>query len=535
MNEPSRDHRALDGPGGARAARAGDAECVVAMTGITKRFGSNLANASIDFSIDAGEIRGLLGENGAGKSTLMNILYGMLPPDEGTIAIGGRAVTLHSPRDAIHHGVGMVHQHFMLVPDMTVAENVMLGLRNVREPLLDRRAAAERVVELSERYRLGLVPDDVVEDLSLGMRQRLEILKLLYRDVRVLILDEPTAVLTPAEWVSLSGVLRELADAGRSIVLITHKLRELYGSADNCTVLRDGALVDTVALRDVDEPTLARMMVGRDITLRIDRPVLEPGDPVLEADGLTLIDDAGRTRVKDVSITVRRREILGIAGVEGNGQEELAQILCGVRAASSGQLRLEGKPADDLSPRARVRAGMAAITADRHHSGVASDGTVLENMILKDFHDPPLSRRGWLRAQVAREHTEELLRAYDVRGAGTGTPLRFLSGGNQQKVVLARELHRSPRFLLAAQPTRGLDVGAMAFVYERLLEERARGCAILLISTELEEILTLSDRIAVMAGGELVATFDAADADLETIGLLMAGRHAAGAAKEGST
>jgi simple sugar transport system ATP-binding protein len=502
------------------------------MTGLTKRFGANLANASIDLSIDAGEIRGLLGENGAGKSTLMNILYGMLQPDAGRIEIGGRPVTLHSPRDAIRHGVGMVHQHFMLVPDMTVAENVMLGLRNPREPVLDRDAAANRIVALSERYRLGLAPDDVVEELSLGMRQRLEILKLLYRDVRVLILDEPTAVLTPAEWVSLSGVLRELADAGRSIVLITHKLGELYGSADNCTVLRDGALVDTVALADADEPTLARMMVGRDITLRIDRPALEPGERVLEAEGLTLIDDAGRARIKDVSLAVRRREILGIAGVEGNGQEELAQILCGVRAATSGQVRLDGEPADDLSPRARVRAGMAAITADRHHSGVASDATVLENIIFKDFHDQPLSRRGWLRARVAREHTDELLGAYDVRGAEPGTPLRFLSGGNQQKVVLARELHRSPRFLLAAQPTRGLDVGAMAFVYERLLQERARGCAILLISTELEEILTLSDRIAVIAGGELVATFDSADADLQSIGLLMAGHRESGAVAE---
>jgi ABC-type uncharacterized transport system ATPase subunit len=506
--------------------RAPEVPAAVAMTGITKRYGDNLANDAIDFAVAPGEIRGLLGENGAGKSTLMNVLYGMVQPDAGTIAIGGRTVTLSSPRDAIRHGVGMVHQHFMLVPNMTVAENVMLGLRQAHEPVLDRRSACERIAALSERYGLGLDPGDRVESLSLGMRQRLEILKLLFRDVHVLVLDEPTAVLTPAEWEALAEVLRELAAGGRSIVLITHKLRELYGLATSCTVLRDGAVVGSVALADADERALARLMVGREINLRTERTPLEPGDPVLEVEDLELVDDGGRERLRGVSLTVRRREILGIAGVEGNGQEELAEIVCGVRRPTSGRIRLEGRPAEGMSPRDRVRARMAAITADRHRSGVASEGSVLENLILKDFHDAPLSRRGWLRRGTAREHAQELVNGYDVRVSDVGAPLRSLSGGNQQKVVLARELHRSPGFLLAAQPTRGLDVGAMAFVYERLRQERERGCAILLISTELEEILTLSDRIAVMAGGRLVATLDAADADLETIGMLMAGEGA---------
>lgn len=495
------------------------------LNGITKRFSETLANDDVAFDVWGGEIHGLLGENGAGKSTLMNIIFGLLQPDEGTIEVRGEPVEIRSPRDALGLGVGMVHQHFMLVPDMTVAENVALSLHSRQLNLSRLDEVARGIEDISARFGLALHPNDRVDDLSVGVRQRIEILKLLYRGADLLILDEPTATLTPPEWSDLSQVLLSLAQQGKGVIFITHKLDELFGIAARCTVLRDGKVVGTTRLADTDKASLARMMVGREVVMRIERPPLTPGRPVIEVHDLT-VDDGDRVLLDAIDFAVREHEILGIAGVEGNGQHELVETLIGLRRPSSGVISIDGRSLERVDPASFARYGGAVIPADRHRDGVAIELDVMTNLMMKDFATPPYARHGVLDNDKARTHSASLMARYNIRAAGLSMPLRALSGGNQQKCVLAREIHREPRFLIAAQPTRGLDIGAAEFVYRELLAHRDRGGATLLISVELEEILSLSDRIAVMGRGRFIRILEAADADVELLGLLMAGEDA---------
>jgi simple sugar transport system ATP-binding protein len=499
------------------------AEIAVRMSGIVKSFADVRALDGAGVEVRRGEIHGLLGENGAGKTTLMNILYGLEKPDAGVIEIQGQAVDFRSPKDAIGNRIGMVHQHFMLVSDMTVAENVSLGLRSDRPPLsvVDRVRSA--TIKLAARYRLEVEPDQVVESMSVGRQQRVELLKLLQRDAEILILDEPTAVLTPGEWEELAGILRVLADEGKSIVLITHKLDEVLAIADRCTVLRDGAPVGTVETRECTRASLATMMVGREVVLLVHRRPRKPGALVLEVDGVGLDGTGHRSRLDDITLDVREGEILGIAGVEGNGQRELEDILTGMVRPSRGRLRIDGVEAAWSTPADFVRAGGAAIPSDRHRAGVALSMSVADNLIVREIGRPEYSRRGIVRRSAVDQYCSELARDYDVRAASLSMPMAQLSGGNQQKAVLARELARAPRLLIAAQPTRGLDIGAIEGVYERLLEHRDSGGATVLISSELEEIRSLSDRIAVMVNGRVLRILAADEADLETIGLLLGG------------
>ncbi|MFN8035128.1 MAG: ABC transporter ATP-binding protein [Acidimicrobiia bacterium] len=492
------------------------------MCGITKRFPGVVANRDVSFSVETGEIHGLLGENGAGKSTLMKILYGLVQPDEGSIEIGGREVTIRSPRHALELGIGMVHQHFMLVPTMTVAENITLGLRSGRSPLSRLRQVSRQVADLSERYGLYIDPHQLIRDLSVGLQQRVEILKLLYRGAELLVFDEPTAVLTPQEWHELERTMRSLAEAGKGLVFISHKLDEQLAIADRCTVLRHGTVTGTVATSEVDKPTLARMMVGREVVLRTERAPRAAGRPVLEVENLSLTAGDGRPLLTDITLTIAQGEIVGVAGVEGNGQHELVEVLTGVRPASSGTIRHDGTIVTGLTPRQFHRVG-AVIPEDRHRMAMALGLSVEANLMLKELFKEQFSRRGVTHPRVIREFCRTVVAEYDIRTPSLDVTMRQLSGGNQQKVVVAREMHRSPDLLIAAQPTRGLDVGAMEFVYRRMLEHRERGGATLLISTELDELLSLSDRIAVLVSGKFVALLENHEVRLEQLGLLMAG------------
>ena len=493
------------------------------MQGIRKTYPGVIANDSVDLEVYPGEIHGLLGENGAGKTTLMKILYGLAQPDAGTIEIRGRPIVLRSPRDAVDAGIGMVHQHFMLVPDMTVAENVALGFRTERYPLTDLARISADVTELSSVHGLEVDPAAVIEDLSVGARQRVEILKLLHRSAEILILDEPTSVLTPQEWDDLAEVLRSLVAEGRAAVFITHKLDEVMAVADRCTVLRDGAVVGTVNVEDTDKASLARMMVGRPVVFRATREQVEPGAPVLEVQDLSLVDSSGKTVLADITFEVRAGEVLGIAGVDGNGQTQLVDVLTGIARPTTGRILIGGDEVDGLTPAGFRRRSGGVITEDRHKTGLALDLTLRDNLIMRDYRDRPLSSRGLLDLASIREHCLNLIRRFDVRTPGQTIRMRQLSGGNQQKSILARELYAAPDLLVACQPTRGLDVGAMEFVYSTLLERRGAGSALLLISTELDEILSLSDRIAVMADGRFLRILAAHEADAETLGLLMGG------------
>jgi general nucleoside transport system ATP-binding protein len=493
------------------------------LRGITKRFGPVVANDGIDFDLRPGEVHALLGENGAGKSTLMSILYGLYRPDEGEILVNDRQVEVDSPSKAIELGIGMVHQHFMLVPVMTVTENIVLGGEpRHRGGFLDVREGARRVRELSERYGLAVDPDAVIEDITVGSQQRVEILKTLYRDARILVLDEPTAVLTAQETADLFEVLRALRDDGVAIVFITHKLGEVLEIADRVTVLRRGKKIDTVPTAGATEQSLARLMVGRDVLLRVDKSEVALGEPMLEVKGLRVRDDRDLEAVRDLSLTVRGGEIVALAGVDGNGQHELVEAIAGLRDAESGEIRVGGKEVCGRGVRSTCDAGVAHIAEDRQLRGLVLDFSLAENLALREYRSPPLSRGGWLNIGHMNSRARSLLQEYDVRGGSEGTLAASLSGGNQQKVCIAREIASNPKLLIAHQPTRGLDVGAIEFVHRRLVAEREKGRGILLVSLESDEVRSLADRILVIYEGQIVGEFPP-DATEEELGFAMTG------------
>jgi general nucleoside transport system ATP-binding protein len=492
--------------------------------GLTRRFGTFTANDHIDLTVEPGEIHCLLGENGAGKSTLMNMLYGLLEPTEGEILVDGEPVRFASPADAIAAGIGMVHQHFMLVPVFTVAENVMLGREQTRGlGVLDRKKAAALVRELSERYRLAVDPEALVEDLPVGVQQRVEILKALANEARVLILDEPTAVLTPQEIDELMAIMRSLKEQGTSIVFITHKLREVKAVGDRITVIRRGQVVGT-APPSAAEAELAEMMVGRAVQLVVDKAPPTVGKPVLEVEHVTVIDPRGATVVKDVSLEARGGEVLGIAGVQGNGQTELVKTLLGLIRPDAGRILLDGRDLTRQGPRDCLEAGIGYIPEDRSHDGYVGAFSVRENLVLDLYAKDEFARGPALRLDAIDANARDRMEEFDIRCQSVETPVSSLSGGNQQKVVVAREFSRPLKVLIASQPTRGVDVGSIEFIHQRIIAERDKGTAVVIVSTELDEIYALSDRIAVMYDGRVVGTVTP-DVPREEVGLMMAGAH----------
>ncbi len=492
--------------------------------GITKRFPGVLANDHIDFALMPGEVHALLGENGAGKTTLMNILYGLYHQDEGQILVRGQEVLLHDPNDAIRLGIGMVHQHFMLIPVFTVAENVMLGMElTQRGSILDRRCAEQRIRQLSEQYGLAVDPAAYVRDLPVGAQQRVEIIKALYRQAEILILDEPTAVLTPQETDDLFEVIRALAAQGKSIIFISHKLKEVRAIADRVTVLRAGRVVGTCRPDAVSEAELAEMMVGRKVVLTVPKSAAHPQDEVLRVEGLRVRDVRGSEVVRGVSLAVRAGEIVGIAGVQGNGQTELVEALSGLRAIEAGRVYIAGHEMTHAPVRQRIEAGLSHVPEDRQKHGLVLSYSVADNLVLCTYYRPPFARGLNLNQRAIEDHALRLVREFDIRTPGVYTLASALSGGNQQKTIVARELSRPLRLLIAAQPTRGLDVGSVEYIHRQIVAMRDAGAAVLLVSAELDEILALADRVAVMYRGQILATLPAAEATRERIGLLMAG------------
>ena len=497
-------------------------ELVLEMRGIRKEFPGTVANDNVDLEIRRGEVHALLGENGAGKSTLMNVLYGLYRPDAGELLLNGKRVEFSSARDAIGAGIGMVHQHFMLIPVMTVAENIVLGVEPRHNLLLDERTAERRVRELSERFSLAVDPAALVSDITVGQEQRVEILKALYRGADILILDEPTAVLTPQEAHELFGIIRSLQADGKSIIFISHKLNEVLEIADRITVLRRGKKIETVSSEGATEASLARAMVGRDVLLRVEKTAAELGDVLLAVKDLHVSDERGIPKVRGVSFEVRAGEIVGLAGVDGNGQTELIEAITGLLKTESGAISVAGHELRNASARDMLDAGVGHIPEDRQRRGLVLEFSIAENIALHDYAQPPSAKWGWLFPRRLVERAGVLIREFDVRGGGPLARAGGLSGGNQQKVVLAREIARDPKVLIAAQPTRGLDVGAIEYLHRRIVTERDEGRAVLLVSLELEEILSLSDRILVIYEGEIVGEHSS-DVSEQEIGLEMLG------------
>ncbi|MFV0318484.1 MAG: ABC transporter ATP-binding protein [Microthrixaceae bacterium] len=498
---------------------------LVELRGITKRFPGITANEAVDLSVQSGEVLALLGENGAGKSTLMNVLYGLYHADEGEIRIDGEPVRFASPADALAAGIGMVHQHFMLVPPFSVVENLMLGNEVVHGPLgrLDLEASRERIVELSKRYGLAVDPDAIVESLPVGVQQRAEILKALYRDADLLILDEPTAVLTPAEITELEGVIASLAAAGKAVILITHKLAEVMRVADRIAVLRRGRVVGETTPGGTDEQALAEMMVGRAVKLVVDKDPPRPAEVMLSVRGLSVLDDRGAVAVDELDFEVRRGEILAVAGVQGNGQTELVEAICGLRPPLTGTVTLDGTDVTGSPPGELFRSGLGHVPEDRQNDGLVGAFSVADNMVLNTFDWDTFSSGPLRDRNAVQRNAETLTSEFDVRTPTVSTPAGTLSGGNQQKVIVAREFTHSRNLLVAAQPTRGLDVGSIQYIHARIVASRDEGAAVLVVSAELDEVLALADRVAVMSEGRFVGVLEGDQIDRNTVGLLMAG------------
>ncbi len=499
-----------------------DAAPAVRMVGIVKRFPGVVANAGIDLEVYAGEIHALLGENGAGKSTLMNILAGLYRPDEGEIYIYGRRVDIRSPRDAINLGIGMVHQHFMLVETLTVAENVILGLKEPRL-ILDMRPVEQEIEELSRHYGLRVDPTAYIWQLSVGEQQRVEILKALYRGANILIMDEPTAVLTPQEANDLGRTLRRMADEGKAVIFITHKLDEVAEFSDRVTVLRQGKVVATLPTAETTKSELARLMVGRDVLFQLEKEPIQPGPVVLELQDVHATNDKGLPALRGISLQIREGEILGVAGVAGNGQRELAEVVTGLRPVTRGRILMRGQDVTNCSPREAIQAGISHVPGDRLGMGLVPNLPVSDNIILKGYRKPPLAQGPFLRKRAIVRFAQDLIQRFRIDTPSHATPVRLLSGVNLQRCILAREITAGRGLLVAVHPTRGLDVGATEAVRRMLLEQRAQGAAILLISEDLEELLELSDRIIVLYEGEIMGMVPAKDANIEALGLMMAG------------
>ena len=501
----------------------GSSTPVLEMRGVGKRFPGVIANQDVNFDLRRGEIHTLLGENGAGKSTLMKILYGLYHADEGEVLLKGKAVRFHSPADAIARGIGMIHQHFMLVPSLTVAENVALGLRSKRGPLTDLGAVAARIRELSEQFGLHVDPEAYIWQLAVGERQRVEIVKALYRDADILILDEPTAVLTPKEVDDLFVIFRQMAADGRSLIFISHKLHEVLTLSDRITVLRNGRVTGETAPCDTSREDLARMMVGRSVNLAPDHPAVAVSAPRLSVKNLVVGGDRGVDAVRGLDLEVRGGEILGIAGISGNGQRELAEAVSGLRPAIRGGVEIDGRPIDLRQPKSVRAAGLAYVPEERMRDGAIGDFSVKENLILLNHAEGAHCRRGFLRFGAIGEHCRKLVDAFAVKTPDLETPAKNLSGGNIQKLIMARELSGNPKVLIAAQPTRGVDIGAAEYIHQRLALQRSQGTATVVISEDLDEVLALSDRIAVMFEGGIMGILEREEASRERIGLMMAG------------
>ncbi|MGL6228303.1 MAG: ABC transporter ATP-binding protein [Culicoidibacterales bacterium] len=499
-------------------------EYVIEMLDIRKEFGSFVANDNITLQLRPQEIHALLGENGAGKSTLMSVLFGLYSPDGGEIRVRGEKVNITNPNLANELGIGMVHQHFKLIHNFTVTENIILGMETVKNGRIDLKTAAEEIAELSKKYNLNVDPNAKIEDISVGMQQRVEILKMLYRHAEILIFDEPTAVLTPQEIDELMQIMKRLVKEGKSIIVITHKLAEIKEVADRCTVIRRGKYIDTVDVATVTENQLAALMVGREVNFVVEKGPATPKAEVLKIENLTVQDARGLHVVDQLSLTVREGEIVGIAGIDGNGQEELVEAIAGLRKVQGGTIHLSGTDLTKLPVRKRTQTGIAHIPADRHKHGLVLDFTLSENMVLQNYYEQPYSKHGILNPKAIAEYAERLTAEFDVRSAfGIDSTARSMSGGNQQKAIIAREVDRSPNLLIASQPTRGLDVGAIEFIHSKLIEERDKNRAVLLISFELDEVLNVSDRIAVICEGKIVAILDADKTNERELGYLMAG------------
>ena len=497
---------------------------IVEMLNIRKEFPGIVANDNITLQLKKGEIHALLGENGAGKSTLMSILFGMYKPTSGKIKVKGKEVNISSPNIANNLGIGMVHQHFKLVENFTVTENIILGMEPKKFFTVDIKSAAKRIEELSKTYGLNVDPYAKIEDISVGMQQRVEILKMLYRNAEVLIFDEPTAVLTPQEITDLIAIMKNLIKEGKSIIIITHKLKEIKEAADRCTVIRRGKYIGTVNVKETSEAEMAKMMVGRQVSFKVDKKEATPKEEVLKLENINVKNNKGVLGLKDFSLTVRKGEIVGIAGVEGNGQTELVEAITGMRAIENGKIIFNGKDITKDSIRKRIDEGIAHIPEDRHKRGLILDYTMEDNMILKVYKNSPFSKNGLINREKVKKYSDEIIETFDVRsGEGGASIARSLSGGNQQKGIIGREILSNPDLLIAVQPTRGLDVGSIEYIHKRLVEQRDNGKAVLLVSLELDEVLNVSDRIAVINNGELVGIVDAAQTNENEVGLMMAG------------